>query len=44
MMAKDCWCSFKFHLPGEKKRHAKAKSNADRMLALAEAAEKRGKN
>lgn len=40
-MAKDCWCSLKFHLPGEAKRHAKAKEKAVRQLGLAEAAEKR---
>jgi hypothetical protein len=43
-MKKDkCWCTFKVHLPGEYKRHQKAKNQADRTIELVKAAEERGK-
>ena len=43
IMAKGCWCNLKFHLPGEKSRHQKASTEAERLIALAKAVEERGK-
>ena len=38
-----CWCTLKFHLPGEKARHVKALKDAKKDLAIAEATTKRGR-
>lgn len=40
-MAKDCWCGFTFHIPGEKHRHLKAQEKTKSLLRLAEESEKR---
>lgn len=44
-MSKDngCWCTFKFHLPGEKKIHLKAMDDARKMLQIVEDVKSRGR-
>lgn len=43
-MAKKCWCTLAFHLPGEWKRHQRAAKKAAEMQKILDEISKRGKS